>query len=104
MARDRDGHCDLCGRRRTLTFHHLVPRQLHRNKWFRKRFTREQMNAGIDICPDCHRAVHQYIDRKELGRTYNTRERLLDHPQLGRFIAWIRGRDTSRIRTRAPAG
>lgn len=84
------GHCDLCGREAKLTFHHLIPRTLHRNKWFKKQYTRDQMNDGIDVCNECHAAVHEFADHKELGREYFTRERLLEHPELAKFIAWVR--------------
>jgi hypothetical protein len=96
-----DEQCALCGRYARLTFHHLIPRTLHSNKWFKRRYTREQMNAGIDLCRDCHAAVHKFVDRKELGRVYNTRESLLEHPQVSRFVQWASGRSTTgRVRTK----
>ncbi len=92
--------CELCRRARVLTFHHLIPRTLHRTKWFRKNFTRERMQAGIDICADCHSAIHGFISEKALGRDYNTIERLLEHPQLAEFVAWVSTRTTkTRYRT-----
>ena len=96
--------CELCGRDERLTFHHLVPRTVHSNKWFRKNFTRAEMAAGIDLCRDCHAAVHKFIpDQKELGRYYNSRAKLLEHPQVARFVGWIaKRRPGSRVRTRPP--
>jgi hypothetical protein len=38
----------------------------------------------------CHAAIHAALSEKELERQYHTMERLRDHPQLHRFIAWIR--------------
>ncbi len=84
------GHCALCGREAKLTFHHLIPRTLHRNKWFKKQYTRQQMSSGIDVCRECHAAVHRIADHKQLGREYFTRERLLEHPELAKFITWVR--------------
>lgn len=94
--------CALCERDRPLTFHHFIPRRCHSNKWFKKNFTREQMNAGIDVCRDCHAAIHKFIpDHKQLARQYSTRDSLLTHEQLATFVAWIRGRETTgRVRTR----
>ncbi len=93
--------CRLCERARPLTFHHLIPRSLHSNKWFKKRFERTEMERGIDICRDCHSAIHRFACEKELGREWNTVERLLEHQEIGKFVAWIRGRhSTGRIRTR----
>lgn len=84
------GHCQLCGREANLTFHHLIPRTLHRNKWFKKQFTREQMGEGINVCRECHLAVHRFADHKELGRSFNTRELLLAHPEIAKFVVWVR--------------
>lgn len=82
--------CELCGRAARLTFHHLIPRALHANKWFKARFTREAMKAGLSLCRQCHSAIHQFITEKEMGRAFNTRDKLLAHPQVARFIVWVR--------------
>ena len=84
--------CALCGRqpRRGTTEHHLVPRSCHTNKWFRKRFAREELRRTVSLCRDCHRAVHRFVPReKDLGRFYNTVEDLLAHPEIAKFVAWI---------------
>lgn len=96
------GTCELCQRDRELTFHHLIPRTTHRNKWFRKNFTREEMQRGLNLCRDCHSAVHQFVpSEKELGRHYNTREKLLEHPELAQFVTWVAQRSgKQRYRTR----
>ena len=85
--------CCLCGRqpKRGTTEHHLIPRCCHSNKWFRKRFTREDMQTrGLDLCRDCHLFVHAQYSEKELGRRLNTREALLDDPTVMRFLEWVR--------------
>ncbi|WP_436716053.1 hypothetical protein U8335_28405 [Roseiconus lacunae] len=88
----RQGRCELCGRRtkRGTTEHHLIPRTCHRNKWFKKRYTRQLMQKTISVCHDCHRCIHRFVPReKELGRSYNTIEDLLAHEQIGRFVEWV---------------
>jgi hypothetical protein len=85
--------CGLCGRitKRGTTEHHLIPRTCHRNKWFKKNFTKEEMQTTIAVCKDCHRAIHDLApNEKELGRTYNTVEKLRQHPQLSKFLEWVR--------------
>jgi hypothetical protein len=85
--------CELCGRvtKQGNTQHHLIPRTLHSNKWFKRRFTRDEMQRTISVCRDCHRAIHRLIpDEKELGRHYPTKSALRDHPGLSRFLTWIR--------------
>lgn len=84
------GHCELCGREKVLTFHHLIPRTLHTNKWFKKRFTREEMAKGLWVCRPCHSTIHRYLKEKDLGRSYHTREKLLEHEMIARYVAWAR--------------
>lgn len=98
-------HCELCAREKDLTFHHLIPRTLHANKWFKKNYTRQQMAAGVYLCRDCHSAVHRFVpSEKDLGRQYDTLEKLQAHPEIQKFAKWISTRNTSRIRTRSPNG
>lgn len=87
---EEDNRCALCERvvART-TRHHLIPVTLHKNKWFRKNFTREEMHTVVPLCRDCHRTVHKFISHKGLGREYNTIEKLLEHPKLGKFVEWV---------------
>ena len=89
MTRSKHGNCGLCQRRRDLTFHHLIPRTLHSNKRVKRSFTREAMQQGLDLCRDCHSAIHTFVSEKDLGWTYNTREALLEHPEIAKFVAWV---------------
>ncbi|WP_235951834.1 hypothetical protein [Crateriforma spongiae] len=87
--------CQLCRRitRKGTTRHHLIPRRCHRNKWFKKRFTREQMQQTIPLCRDCHSAIHRFVpSEKELGRNYGTVQALLSHDRIRDFVAWVRHR------------
>jgi hypothetical protein len=85
--------CELCQCEDAHNFHHFIPRTLHSNKWFKKRYTRGQMQAGIEVCKSCHGAIHDLIsDEKELGRHYNTMQKLLAHPQLAGYVKWKRER------------
>jgi hypothetical protein len=100
----KTGPCALCARERPLTFHHLIPRTVHSNKWFRRRFSREEMAQGLDLCSDCHSAIHRIIpNEKELARDYRTREALLEHPELATFVTWVSTREgKQRYRTKRP--
>jgi len=84
--------CCLCQRftKTGTTKHHLIPRKCHKNKWFKKNFTRAEMNETISVCKDCHREIHNLIPKeKELGRNFNTTEKLLAHGDIGKFVQWI---------------
>lgn len=85
--------CELCGRvtKQGTTEHHLIPRTCHRNKWFKKRFTRDEMNTTVSLCKDCHGAIHEFIPReKDLGRHFYTLALLAAHPKMENFLVWIR--------------
>lgn len=87
--RDKFGTCPLCGREITLTFHHLIPKTLHKNKWFKKNFTKEEMNDGIDICRKCHSGIHDLYDEKTLGKEFNTLESIENDPAIQKHCAWV---------------
>ncbi|MEZ6135191.1 MAG: hypothetical protein R3C53_09805 [Pirellulaceae bacterium] len=84
--------CELCGRtmQAATTAHHLIPRACHSNKWFRSRFTREQMQQTVDLCRDCHVTIHRFIPKeKQLGRHFHSLALLRAHPQIAGFLTWI---------------
>lgn len=83
--------CELCGSKHDyLNFHHLIPRTLHTNKWFKREYSREYMaHHGIWICKSyCHKQIHVFITEKDMGYSYNTRELLLGHPDVKKYIDW----------------
>ena len=85
--------CQLCRCEEAYNFHHFIPRTLHSNKWFKKRFTQDQLRSGVNVCKTCHRAIHDLVpDKKELGRRYNTLAGLLGHPEVAKFVRWKRNR------------
>ena len=86
----KHGRCELCGTEAALTFHHLIPRTVHSNKWFRKRYARDEMQQGIDICRQCHSTIHRMIPEKEMARAYNSIETLQAHPEVARYLDWAR--------------
>ena len=93
MLSAQSNACALCGRQRRTTFHHLIPRTCHSNKWFKKHFTKDDMKTrGIEVCRECHKCIHLHISEKELGRRYNTREALLQHEKIRTFVRWVRKR------------
>ena len=80
----------LCERDEELTFHHLIPRTVHTNKWFKARFEKDELQSGVELCRDCHGAIHKIIaSEKELAREWNTLERLRENEQLMTFVRWV---------------
>ena len=85
--------CLICGGGHAVTKHHLIPRTLHRNKWFKKRFTRDELRRTVPLCRECHSAVHaMFPDEKKMGRECGTPEALLSHEAIRPFVTWRRAR------------
>ena len=83
--------CVLCGSKHYITFHHLIPKSCHRNKWFRKNYNKDDMTErGIDICRRCHSYLHKKFPEKILGRELNTLEKILANETVGNYLAWAR--------------
>lgn len=93
------GICELCGRENELNEHHLIPKINHNNKWFVKNFTKDDMKyRRIWVCEhDCHQTIHKFINQKDLGRYYNTKELLLSHPEVLNYVEWIK-KQTGKIK------
>jgi hypothetical protein len=84
----KSGPCELCGGHRPLTFHHLIPRKLHRRTHFRKHYTRTELNRGLLICQLCHKGLHAQHDEMTLARRFSSLEALRQDAVLGKHIAW----------------
>ena len=84
-------NCELCDREQELTFHHLIPKKNHKIKYIREKYSFLNINSyGIKICRDCHKMIHKLIPHKLLALDYNTMEKLKNHPELKKFIEWVR--------------
>ncbi len=72
--------CPLCMRqipKSQRDAHHLIPKS----------------RGGVDtviLHRLCHRQIHALLTETQLARHYSTIEALKAHPELARFIAWVR--------------
>ena len=84
--------CELCGRKVSeRTRHHLIPRTRHANKRNKRDFERADVKHRIAwLCRPCHSHVHALFTEKTLEREFNTLESLAAHPDVARFVNWIR--------------
>ena len=77
----------------SLTRHHLIPRTLHRNKRTRRRYELAELRSRVIwLCRPCHNHVHDVLDEKSLEAACNTAEALRSHPEIAKFVAWIRSK------------
>jgi hypothetical protein len=73
--------CELCGRilGGEISRHHLIP--ISRG------------GAGTTTIPlhrICHAKIHSVLSEKDLERNFNTMEKIRLHPELEKFIGWVK--------------
>jgi hypothetical protein len=83
--------CELCGRAVALTFHHLIPRRVHRIRRFVERYGKDELRRrGLYVCRLCHRGIHDLIpDERVLAENFSSRDSLLAHQGIARHVAWV---------------
>src|SRR5450755_3581961 len=91
-ADEQIDRCELCGRQKQLTKHHLVPKAVHTKKRYVNRFGKKEMRKrGLMICKECHDGIHDLIpDEKELTEKYHTKELLMENEAVRKHIAWVK--------------
>lgn len=89
-AGDRPGHCALCERQISVTFHHLIPRKVHRRTRFRKDYSRDERNRGIWVCRKCHNGIHRFYDEMTLAKEFASLAALQSDERLQKHIGWVR--------------
>ena len=73
--------------------HHLVPRARHRTQRCKRRPDANELPTRVvGLCRPCHKQIHSVLDERELESRYDTVEKLRAHPEIARFVAWIRKR------------
>jgi hypothetical protein len=85
----KHGQCPLCDREVALTFHHFIPKKMHRRDYFRKRFSKDLLNQGIDICRLCHDGIHDLYDEMQLAKALNSLESLMADEGVQRHVRWV---------------
>ena len=89
--------CQLCERTTALTFHHLIPRKMHRRTYFRKNFDKAELNSGIWICRKCHSGIHKLFDEMTLAKEFYSLEKLQRSEVIMKHVNWVaKQRVTSR--------
>ncbi len=80
--------CALCeDTNASLTFHHLVPRKMHKKTLINKLFNELDLHTyGIMVCAPCHKMIHKKITHHDLATKYNTLQKLKHHFELSKFI------------------
>merc|ERR1712176_700976 len=89
--------CCICHRLISLTWHHLIPKETH------KEYLRAHPDAtrlfcnthGIWVCRQCHSAIHGIYSNKELMKSYWKLEMLLESVKVQKWIKYVSKRKAS---------
>jgi len=81
--------CIFCGFEEDLEEHHLIPKCRHK-RYRKKRFSSEELKQTILICDICHDQIHTLITETDMALRYNTEEKLKEHPDVKRWVEWIK--------------
>lgn len=79
-----DNICQLCGRPLAPPYnkHHLIP------------LSKGGKNTPtIVLHKVCHDKIHAVLPEKDLQKHYHTIEKLQQHPEIAKFIKWIKNKD-----------
>lgn len=78
------GPCPICGRSmfagKSVNEHHLIPKSL-------------KGRETITLHRICHSKIHSILTERELFTHYHTIERLTGHPEMEKFIKWVRKKE-----------
>jgi hypothetical protein len=85
----RRGICPLCRRVCDLTYHHLIPKKLHRRVRFRKTYSKTELADGIYLCRLCHVGLHALYDELTLARHFSDLRAITADPAMRRHAAWV---------------
>jgi len=62
---------------------------MHRRNFFKKHFTKSELQTGIYICRQCHSGIHRFYDEMTLAKHFYTLPLLLEDEQLATFFRWV---------------
>ena len=82
--------CQLCQRECMLTFHHLIPRKVHRRTYFKKRYAKAELQQGVLLCRLCHKGIHTLYDEMTLAKQLNSLALLKTDDKIKQHVAWVR--------------
>ena len=75
-------NCPVCDRitpRKYWHKHHLIPRSKKGSK-----------KGTVKCCISCGKMVHKLFSNKDLAKKYDTVEKLLSHPDVQKWVEWIK--------------
>jgi hypothetical protein len=91
LATARPSGCEICGREHLpLTYHHLIPRQIHAKAVKRGWHKEWELNKVAWLCRACHNFVHRIATNEELARHLYDVDLLMEREDVQKWATWIR--------------
>lgn len=105
-SKTRTTECEICEREVPLTYHHLIPREMHARVLKKKWHPEEMLNSVAWLCRyasqvsctpmpacqyshrPCHSTVHRVASNEDLARNWHTVESLLAREDIQRWRAY----------------
>ena len=89
-ASQRSSYCEICHRDWIpLTYHHLIPRQVHAKAVKRGWHEEWQLEKVAWLCRQCHSLVHRIATNEELARDWSSIELLMQRDDVQSFAKWL---------------
>ncbi|RDX42114.1 hypothetical protein OH76DRAFT_1422735 [Lentinus brumalis] len=84
-SKTRTTECEICEREVPLTYHHLIPREVHDKALKKKWHPQAMLNSVAWLCRPCHTAVHHAASNEVLAREFYTVELLLAREDIQKW-------------------
>lgn len=85
----RPDGCEICSREHLpLTYHHLIPRQMHVKAVKRGWHKEWELNKVAWLCRACHTYVHKILTNEELAKEWFSVELLIERQDVQKWAKW----------------
>jgi len=90
LTATRPDGCEICEREHLpLTYHHLIPRQMHAKAIKRGWHKEWELNKVAWLCRACHSFVHKIATNEELAKELFSVEALLEKEDIKKWAQWV---------------
>jgi hypothetical protein len=90
LAASRPDGCEICDREQLpLTYHHLIPRQMHAKAVKRGWHADWELAKVAWLCRACHSFVHKIASNEELAKELFSVELLMEREDVAKWAAWV---------------
>ncbi|KAL8803113.1 MAG: hypothetical protein Q9182_003363 [Xanthomendoza sp. 2 TL-2023] len=86
----RASACEICERDWIpLTYHHLIPKQIHAKAIKRGWHEEWQLNSVAWLCRACHSFVHRIASNEELAKDFWSVDKLMEREDVLAWAKWV---------------